>query len=243
MLYSYEYLFYWKTESCIENWVHLSLVETYLAWKTVLAISQNMNQWGLQKSQFFQFFIELRKIGNTNLEKKFFFLSFSWKRKNWLVQLGENSNIKKYLCESGKNLQSLKLYSYGQHLKISNLNLLMKWEKLSSNSSFTVENKIGNLHKIRLLTFQALLLRYSITFIYKHLTMNLEKCSPSWKREFWTHCQFCACCRIFGFGKTLDIYIIYYLIFYPSKQHVKWKHLLHVYIQNLLHDEQGAKFM
>ena len=210
MLYSYEYLFFWKTESCIENWVHLSLVETYRAWKTVLAISQNMNQWGLQKSQFFQFFIELRKIGNTNLEKIFFFLSFSWKRKNWLVQLGENSNIKKYLCESGKNLQSLKLYSYGQHLKISNLNLLMKWEKLSSNSSFTVENKIGNLHKIRLLTFQALLLRYSITFIYKHLTMNLEKCSPLWKREFWTHCQFCACCRIFGLRK--DPGYLYHLL-------------------------------
>ena len=44
-------------------------------------------------------------------KKKQFFLSFSWKRKNWVVQLRENSNIKKYLCESGKNLQSLKLYS------------------------------------------------------------------------------------------------------------------------------------
>ena len=111
LLYSYEYLFLWKTESCIENWVHLSLVETYRAWKTVLAVSQNMNQLGLQKSQFSQFFIELRKIGNTNLGKKQFFLSFLWKRKNWVVQLRENSNIKKYLCESGKNLQSLKLYS------------------------------------------------------------------------------------------------------------------------------------
>ena len=101
--------------------------------------------------------------------------------------------------------------------KISNLNLLMNWEKLSSYSSFTVKNNIGNLHKIRLLTFQALFLRYSITFIYKHLTMNLGKCSPLWKREFWTHCQFCACCRIFGLRKDPG-YLYHLLLIILPKQ-------------------------
>ena len=55
-----------------------------------------MNQWGHKKSQFFQFFIELRKIGNTisgYIKKKQFFLSFSSMRKNWEVQLGQNSYI------------------------------------------------------------------------------------------------------------------------------------------------------
>ena len=34
------------------------------------------------------------------------------------------------------------------------LNLWMNWENVCPNLSFTVKNKISNLHKIRLLTFQ-----------------------------------------------------------------------------------------
>ena len=34
------------------------------------------------------------------------------------------------------------------------LNLWMTWKNVCPNLSFTVENKISNLHKIRLLTFQ-----------------------------------------------------------------------------------------
>ena len=34
--------------------------------------------------------------------------------------------------------------------KIPSLNLWMNWENFCPNLSFTVENKIGNLHKIRL---------------------------------------------------------------------------------------------
>ena len=38
--------------------------------------------------------------------------------------------------------------------KIPIWNLWRNWENLYPYLSFTVENKIGNLHKIRLLTFQ-----------------------------------------------------------------------------------------
>ena len=115
-----------------------------------------MNQWGHKKSQFFQFFFELRKIGNTisaYIKKTIFFIFFINEKK-----LGSPTRAKfiypKSLCKSGKNLESLKVYRSEQHLKISILNLWMKREKLGSNSSFTVKNKTGNLHKIRLLTFQ-----------------------------------------------------------------------------------------
>ena len=60
LLYKCEHLFFWKTGSFIENWPHLSLslIQAYHAWTNVLNISQNMNQWGLQKSQFFQIIID-----------------------------------------------------------------------------------------------------------------------------------------------------------------------------------------
>ena len=38
--------------------------------------------------------------------------------------------------------------------KITILDLWINWQNVCPNLSFTVENKIGNLHKIRLLTFQ-----------------------------------------------------------------------------------------
>ena len=34
------------------------------------------------------------------------------------------------------------------------MNLWINWKNLCPNLSFTVKNKIGNLHKIRLFTFQ-----------------------------------------------------------------------------------------
>ena len=36
-----------------------------------------------------------------------------------------------------------------QHFKIQILNLWMNWENLLPNLSFTVENKMGNLHKTK----------------------------------------------------------------------------------------------
>ena len=70
LLYKCEHLFFWKTGSFIENWPHLSLIQAYRAWKNVLKISQNMNQWGIQKFQFFVFFID----GLSYKNKQFFYL-------------------------------------------------------------------------------------------------------------------------------------------------------------------------
>ena len=46
---------------------------------------------------------------------------------------------------------------------------------------------------------------------------------PLRKTEFWTHWEFCAYRIIFALEKAMNIYINY-LMFYPSRQHVKWKH-------------------
>ena len=40
--------------------------------------------------------------------------------------------------------------------------LHMNWENLSTNLSFTDENRTGNLHEIRMLIFQTQRMRYSI---------------------------------------------------------------------------------
>ena len=73
LLYKCEHLFFWKTGSFIENWPHLSLIQAYHAWKNVLKISQNMNQWGLQKSQFFRIIIDdlylKKKLGSPTRAK------------------------------------------------------------------------------------------------------------------------------------------------------------------------------
>ena len=52
------------------------------------------------------------------------------------------------------NWKNLEVYTArDQHFKIQILNLWMNWEKLCSNLCFTVENMIGNSHKIRMITF------------------------------------------------------------------------------------------
>ena len=59
------------------------------------------------------------------------------------------SNIRKSLISLliGKNLE---VQPKTNTKKIPSLNLWMNWENFCPNLSFTVENKIGNLHKIRL---------------------------------------------------------------------------------------------
>ena len=39
-------------------------------------------------------------------------------------------------------------------IQLGKINAIGNWEKLCPNLSFTVENKINNLHKIKLFTFQ-----------------------------------------------------------------------------------------
>ena len=62
----------------------------------------------------------------------------------------------------------------------------MNWEKLYPNLSFTVENKVNNLHKIRSCSHfqQNEIMRYFITSTCKNLPMNWKKCFPLGKTEF-----------------------------------------------------------
>ena len=46
----------------------------------------------------------------------------------------------------------------------------MNWEKLGSHLRLT--EKMGNLHKIRLFTFQTQRMRYSIASNFKNLSIN-----------------------------------------------------------------------
>ena len=47
----------------------------------------------------------------------------------------------------------------------------MNWEKLGSHLRLT-ENKMGNLNKINLFTFQTQRMRYSIASNFKNLSIN-----------------------------------------------------------------------
>ena len=58
----------------------------------------------------------------------------------------------KIFLQIGKNLE---VQPKANTQKIPILNLWMNWEKLCPNLSFTAENKIGSLHKVRLFKFQA----------------------------------------------------------------------------------------
>ena len=55
-----------------------------------------------------------------------------------------------------------------QHYEIPILNLWMNWEKLRLNLTFTVENKMVSLHKIRLDTIWTQWIRYSISSNFKN---------------------------------------------------------------------------
>ena len=64
-------------------------------------------------------------------------------------------------------------------------------KNLGPRWSFTVEKKTGNLHKIRLTTFQTQWMRYSITLNFKNFVneMTWEKYLfySNTKNKFWTH--------------------------------------------------------
>ena len=70
--------------------------------------------------------------------------------KNLKVSLWIGNNLEVSLWVR-KNLE---VKSKTNTQKIPVLNLWMNWEKLCPNLSFTVENKIGNLHKTRLFARQ-----------------------------------------------------------------------------------------
>ena len=72
---------------------------------------------------------------------------------------------------TGKNLE-VQPETNSQKLPI--LNLWMNWEKLCTNLSFTIENKIGTLHKTRL--FKLNIMKEIIHYLrYKSLSENWQK--------------------------------------------------------------------
>ena len=97
--------------------------------------------------------------------------------------------------------------------------------------SFTFENKIGNLHKIRLFTFISNLFfisynEWDISYtsnlrIYQRIGKNMFSAGKNWILN--TLGILCIPQNFFALGKVINIYINY-LMFYPSRQHAKWKH-------------------
>ena len=88
--------------------------------------------------------------------------------------------------------------------------------------SFTVENKLGKLHKIGLFTFISV--RYSITSNLRISQKKFEKYVFCWEKLNFEHIgNFKHTTEFLALGKNVNIYIKY-LMFYPSRQHVKWKH-------------------
>ena len=111
---------------------------------------------GLQKSQFLNSLSELGKIWKCNpglySKKSIFYLFQELGR---LIGESPTRPIFKNSKLSLSNGKSLEVQPKTSTQKISNLNMWMNWENVCPNLSFTVENQIGNLHKISLLTFQA----------------------------------------------------------------------------------------
>ena len=113
-----------------------------------------MKSMGLRKSQFLNSLSELGKIWKSNpnlyLKKNQFFIFF----KNWEKSSSPTRAIFKNFTLSLSNGKTLKVQPKTNTKKIPILNLWMNWENFCPNLSFTVENKIGNLHKISLLIIQ-----------------------------------------------------------------------------------------
>ena len=114
--------------------------------------------------------------------------------------------------------------------------------------SFTVENKIDNLHKIRLFTFIS-----NLTYNewYTPHTSNLRICQrigkicfSLGKIEFWTHWEFCAYHRIFGIRKGHDyLYQLFNVLPKQTTFEMKARQVaIQVYIQQGFHDVEDFMF-
>ena len=109
---------------------------------------------------------------------------------------------------------------------------LVKW---FPNLRFTVENKEGILHKIKPFNFKLSMakMHYLKKYVFHSEEWNFEHIWSSVHTESLT------------LGKVLNIYVDYFM-FDPSRQHMKWKMKAlqaQVYIQQLFHDQGGAKIM
>ena len=104
-------------------------------------------------------FDQIWKQGDKNLNFQTFFSELG---KFWQCNLGFSKMPISYLSWIGKNLE---MYTApDQHFKIPMLNLLMSWENLCPNLSFTVENKMENSRKRGWSHFKLKINDWDITF-------------------------------------------------------------------------------
>ena len=100
----------------------------------------------------------------------------------------------------------------------------MNWEKLDLNLTLTIENKMVNLHKLKLFSFQTYWMRYFISSNFENLSMNWENTFSIGKigilNPLWIMCHTAELLVLVKvLNKSMD-----YLLYYPSRQQVKWKH-------------------
>ena len=127
------------------------------------------------------------------------------------------------------NWDKLRSTASDKHSKILVLNLWMNWIKLPSNLGFSFENKMNNLHKADHISitmnekFHYLKFSRNYQWIGKNEILNPFANSTDTKEYL-------------VLGKALNINIVY-LMYYPSRQNVKWKHYKY---KSTFNNEQGA---
>ena len=123
-----------------------------LCLKDYLNILRKYEIKGTSKTPISQLFSKLGKIWKCNLgfqKKQFSIFSMNWEKlKSPARATFKNPKISLWI---GKNVE-VQPKTNTQEIPI--LNLRMNWKYLCPNLGFTVEDKIGNLHQIGLLTFQ-----------------------------------------------------------------------------------------
>ena len=88
----------------------------------------------------------------------------------------------------------------------------MNLEILCPNLSFTVENKMGNLHKAGFMSYLTSLMRYFVSSNFKNLSINWEK--YIFHREGWNFepiGNFVHTTEFLTIGKALQILLPLYL--------------------------------
>lgn len=91
------------------------------------------------------------------------------------------------------NWENVETSVYDQHSKVSILSLWMNWGKLFTNLSFTIDNRIGNLHEAAHIS--------NFCTNVKNLSMNWIICFWLRKVSFWYHWKYWTYHKGFGWRK------------------------------------------
>ena len=152
MLCKYEHFFLLKTSSLILNWVPLCLFYQHIMPERLSSQSNKIwNQRDLKNPKFSTLvnrekFVSVAKTYIQKIQFSIFFMN--WEK----MRSPDKATLKKPKISLWvwKNLE---VQPKTNTQKIPILNLWTNWENCF-NLNFTVENKTGNLHEIRHLTFQ-----------------------------------------------------------------------------------------